>query len=133
LIEIESFTVAQSRKSTLLVAVVLGAVGGWQLYRAHLVRGRVLLAAAAVLLVCAAIPPAAVWFNKRWMTLAAILGYVNSRIILSALFFLVIAPVGLIARMMGHDPLTRRGAPQASYWQKRSSTRQQRAGYERAF
>jgi len=45
------------------------------------------------------------------------IGFVLSHVILAALFFLVITPVGVVMRAVGHDPLERRfrtGAP--SYW-----------------
>jgi hypothetical protein len=93
LIEIEQFTVAQARKSTLLVAGVLALISGWQLYRHRPTASMVLAVIVGVLLVCAAIPALAVRFNKWWMTLAGVLGYVNSRIILSVLFYLLMTPV----------------------------------------
>src|SRR4029079_12027248 len=89
LIEIEQFTVTQARKSTLLVAGVLALISGWQLYRHRPTASLVLAIIVGVLLVCAAIPALAVIFHKWWMTLAGVLGYVNSRIILSVMFFLL--------------------------------------------
>lgn len=133
LIEVEEFTVAQARKSTLVVAGVLTAIAAWQVYRARPTAALVLGGLVGVLLVCAAIPVAATFFNKWWMRLAGVLGYVNSRIILSALFFLIMTPVGLIVRLVGHDPLTRRHAKKASYWHRRANTRQSHEGYERSF
>jgi saxitoxin biosynthesis operon SxtJ-like protein len=133
LIEIERFTVAQARKSTLVVAGVLALLSGWQLYRGRPTASTVLAVSVAVLLVCAAIPALAVRFHKWWMTLAGVLGYINSRIILSALFFLMMTPVGLLLRATGHDPLERRKGKELSYWRKREATRQSRDGYQRAF
>lgn len=133
MIEGGDFTVAQARKSTLVVAGVLALLSGWQMYRGHSTAAVVLLAGSAVLLVCAAIPAAAVFFNKWWMTLAGVLGYVNSRIILSALFFVLIAPIGFVVRWVGYDPLTRRSGNEPSYWRRRPLTRQSREGFERSF
>jgi Saxitoxin biosynthesis operon protein SxtJ len=133
LIEGVNFTVAQARKSTLVVAGVLALLSGWQMYRGHSTAASVLFAASAVLLGCAAIPAAAVFFNKWWMTLAGVLGYVNSRIILSALFFLMVAPIGFLVRRIGHDPLTRRSGNEPSYWRRRPVTRQSHESYERSF
>jgi Saxitoxin biosynthesis operon protein SxtJ len=133
LIEGGDFTVAQARKSTLVVAGVLALLSGWQMYRGHSTAAGLLFAASAVLLVCAAIPAAAVFFNKWWMTLAGVLGYVNSRIILSALFFVMVAPIGFVVRRVGHDPLTRRSGNEPSYWRRRPLTRQSREGFERSF
>jgi hypothetical protein len=133
LIEVGDFTVAQARKSTLVVAGVLTLLSGWQMYRGHSTAAGVFLTGTAVLLVCAPIPAAAVRFNKWWMTLAGVLGYINSRIILSALFVVLVAPIGFIVRRVGHDPLKRRSGNEPSYWRRRPMTRQSREGYERSF
>ena len=42
---------------------------------------------------------------KIWMKLGAILGWVNTRIILGILFFGVILPIGWVMRLIGKDPL----------------------------
>ena len=133
MIEIGDVTVSQARKSTLVVAGVMALVSAWQLYRGRSTAAGVLGATVALLLVCGAIPAAAVRFHKYWMVIAGVLGYVNSRIILSALFFLIVTPVGVIVRLAGHDPLERRGETERSYWRPRSRTRQSREGYERAY
>jgi saxitoxin biosynthesis operon SxtJ-like protein len=133
LIEIEPFTVRQARKSTLVVAVVLALISAWQLYRGRPTASTVLAVIVGVLLVCAAIPALAVRFHKYWMTLAGVLGYINSRIILGVLFYLLMTPVGLVLRATGHDPLGRRKGKEPSYWRKRDATRQSREGYQRAF
>jgi hypothetical protein len=129
----EEFSVVQARKSTLLVAGVLALLGGWQVHRSHSTAAIAFGVTAGVLLVCAAIPVAAVWFHKWWMAFAGVLGFVNSRILLSLFFYLVMAPVGLIVRRAGHDPLERRSGRGASYWRPRISTRQSRESYERSF
>ena len=131
----EGVTVSQARKSTLIVAAIFGFLCGWQWYRGRPVLSEVFGAASAVLLVCAMIPAAAVWFFRRWMALAAVLGYVNTRILLSLFFYVIMTPVGFIMRVTGHDGLQRRGARrgQASYWHRREHTRQSKEGFERAF
>jgi len=56
-----------------------------------------------------------------WMKLGHVLGYVNSRIILGILFFLVMTPIGLVRRRFG-DPMNRAWDPQAdTYRQPRSA------------
>jgi len=133
LIEVEPYTQTQARKSTLVVAGVLALIGGWQAYRGRDAAVMALGAAVAALLVVAAIAPAAMWFHKWWMTLAGVLGYVNSRILLGAMFYLVLTPTGLLMRLLGNNPLERRRGDPGAHWHKRSNTRQTREGYERAF
>ena len=42
---------------------------------------------------------------KFWMFLGFVLGWFNSRIIFGLIFFLVLLPVAIIMRSVGHDPL----------------------------
>ncbi len=45
------------------------------------------------------------------------IGFVVSYVIMGALFYLLIAPVGLVFRLFGRDPLDRRFLPEAkTYW-----------------
>ncbi len=45
------------------------------------------------------------------------IGFVLSYVILGTLFYVIIAPIGLIMRLLGKDPLDQRFRPEAqSYW-----------------
>ena len=79
------------------------------------------------------VPVAARAFHRVWMGIAAVLGYVNSRILLSLLYYGVFAPVGLVRRLIGSDPMKRRGSTQSSYWVTREYTRQTKDQFERLF
>jgi protein-S-isoprenylcysteine O-methyltransferase Ste14 len=52
------------------------------------------------------------------LTLAAFpIGFVLSYVIMGTLFYVVIAPIGLVMRLFGHDPMERRIQRDAkSYW-----------------
>ena len=54
--------------------------------------------------------------NALWRRLALVLGWGNTRILLAILFFLVLTPVGLLARAAGWDPLRRKRGPGSSGW-----------------
>ena len=55
-----------------------------------------------------------------WMKLAYLLGWVNSRILLSVIFFLLFTPIALVTRLFGRDALDRRMNEKAiSYWKQR--------------
>jgi hypothetical protein len=45
--------------------------------------------------------------HRSWMTLGHYLGLINTRIILTIVFFAIITPLGLIKRTFGRDPLDR--------------------------
>ncbi len=127
-------TPAQARKSTLVVSAIFGLICAVQWYRGRLLPAEITGAIAALLLVVALVPPAAMWFFGRWMGLAAILGYVNTRILLSLFYYFIMTPVGAVLRLTGHDGMARRSKERKStYWQVREQTRQTREGFERAF
>ena len=53
-------------------------------------------------------PRALAWPHWLWSRLGEGLGWVNTRIILGAIFFLMITPFSLITRVWRRDPLRRR-------------------------
>jgi len=44
---------------------------------------------------------------RIWMKLAWVLGWINTRIILSIVFYLVVFPMGILLRLFGKDPMAR--------------------------
>jgi hypothetical protein len=48
--------------------------------------------------------------NRLWWKVALVLGWINSRILLGAVFFLVLTPIGTWWRVRGKDPMGRRRA-----------------------
>lgn len=44
---------------------------------------------------------------RVWMTIGNCLGWVNTRIILSIMFYLIILPAGILMRLFGKDPMAR--------------------------
>jgi hypothetical protein len=79
------------------------------------------------------LPPAAKLFHVYWMKLAMLLGHINSIILLTVLFYLVFVPYNLISRLIGRDPLQRRGKKRVSNWTERKTTRQTKERFERLF
>jgi hypothetical protein len=127
-------TDAQARKSALVVAAVLLVIAAWNVYRG---RTTIVIIFAsigvALVLVGLFIPAAARAFHKAWMRFAVALGHVNSRVLLTLMYYLVFTPYGLASRLFGRDPLRRRGKASESYWTKREATRQTRERFERLF
>ncbi len=63
-----------------------------------------------------------------------VLGSVVSRVILTLLFFLVLTPTGLVARLAGKDFLRLKlDRKAASYWIKRERTVKSQQDYEKQF
>ncbi|MDR3667890.1 MAG: SxtJ family membrane protein [Ignavibacteriaceae bacterium] len=72
--------------------------------------------------------------NKIWMILAILLGWIMTRVILSLLFYIVITPIGLIARISGKHFLDLKiDKSRTSYWDKRKNVQVSPADYERQF
>ena len=124
----------QARKTALIVAAVLALISVWNIYRGRFTVVAVFGAIAVLLtMIGLFVPVAARGFHRLWMGIAGVLGYVNSRILLTILYYLLLTPYGLISRVFGRDPLDRRGASRDTYWVKRESTRQTQQQFERLF
>lgn len=55
-----------------------------------------------------------------WMKLSLFLGRVNSYMLLTIVFYLVIVPAGMVMRLAGHDPMRRRIGTSARSYRKES-------------
>jgi len=132
--DLSNVTSEQAGKTSMLVAGALTAVAAILWWRGRMVSAAVFGSLAAVLLLIGLfVPPIAKLFHRGWMTFAFALGYVNSRIILSTIYFLVFVPYGIVSRLLGRDPLLLRGEDKESYWTRREATRQKKEQFERLF
>ncbi len=72
-------------------------------------------AAAGILWLWAFVLPGTLYpLHCFWMGLGSVLGWINTRIILTIIFFGMIFPIGLIMRIAGRDPMSRRYNPDAA-------------------
>ena len=72
--------------------------------------------------------------NKIWMTLAILMGWIMTRVILIVIFFIVLTPLGLIARLIGKDFLDLKiDKEKNSYWEVRDKKGEAAVDYERQF
>lgn len=93
----------------------------------HLLRhrplaGRAFLAAASLLLGLGLfVKPAALAIARAWLAFAGVIGAVNSRILLGAIFYLFLTPIALLARLCRGDflHLKKRDGADRTYWQAR--------------
>lgn len=127
-------TAQQARKSALMVAGVFLLLAAWNVWKARPTVYFTLGALAVILgLVGLLWPRGALAFDRSWMFLAGVLGYINSRILLSVMFYGVIAPYGWVMRLFGRNTMNRRGPGGETYWIPRKKTRQMPAQFERQF
>ena len=127
----------QARRTALLVAGVLTLIAALSYWRGRVLTAGVLGGIASLLILCGLFVP--VWarrFHVGWMRLALLLGYINSRILLSLMYYGVFTLYGAVSKLAGRDPLKRREGSrrrQQSYWVPRKTTRQSREQFERLF
>lgn len=70
-------------------------------------------AAAVITALALALPASLIWLYKPWMKFADVAQWVNSRIILFILFYLMILPIGLLRRLLRKDSMQRKFDPAA--------------------
>jgi hypothetical protein len=86
------------------------------------VKGGFLATAALLLAVGLFVKPAGALIARAWLKFGGMLGAVNSRIILGAIFYLFLTPIALLARLTRGDFLHLKKRPGAdrSYWHVRN-------------
>ena len=90
----------------LLFAGIAAAAAAALLWKAAPSWPAPLVAAVIFLSLAFAVPEALRPLYVVWMTLGALLAWVNTRIILGVLFFVVMTPLGWILRLVGKDLLS---------------------------
>ena len=72
--------------------------------------------------------------NKVWMSLAIVLGFIMSRVILTVLFYLVLTPISFLAKLVGKKFMVLKYDKSAkTYWEKRTIIQKKQIDYERQF
>ena len=123
------------RRFGLMVGAVVAVLALWFFHR-HKAHAPYFLGAGLVLaLLGLAAPRTLKALYIGWMTVGIVLGVAVSTVLLVIFFYLVVTPIGLIARCAGKDFLERAYEPSArSYWRQRDpSKRRAPADYERQF
>lgn len=126
---------ADLRKFGLSVGGVLALLGFWFLYRHKGYYAYFLYPGLALVVLGLAAPKTLKAIYIGWMTVALVLGLIVSTLLLSLFYYLVMTPVGLVARCFGKDFLARQLDRNASsYWLLRKPSQSKApADYERQF
>ncbi len=102
-------------------------------WRGRITRAEAVGGVGAVLLLLGLVQPSLLkWPSAAWWRFAKALGYVNARILLTVLFGLVLTPLGLIWRITGNDPLSRR-RERWNGWSAYPARYRDRKHYERMY
>lgn len=111
------------RRFGLLVGGIFLLLGIWPLAIRHQPARPSLLLAGSALGVLALVAPVALRpVHKVWMMVGALLGWINTRVILALVFYVIVTPLGLVLRACGKDPI-RTSVPNGSYRLARSPRR----------
>ncbi len=117
-----------------LVGGILAALGIFFLWRGRDTWEWLLGIGGALMITAAVYPLFLKPFQKAWMTLGILLGWVTSHIILIVLFYLVMTPLKFILLLFGKRLLQKnfRGA-EPSYWARRDIRERTKESLEKQF
>ncbi len=122
------------RKFGLTMGIALAIFGGLFFWRDRAIAPYLLILAAAFLPLAAVAPRALKPVQRVWMTLAIVLGWVMTRVLLTITFFIGITPLALTARLVGKRFLDLGFEPdRESYWEKRDPQTRGMERYENQF
>ncbi|MCP5230618.1 MAG: hypothetical protein H6948_00745 [Zoogloeaceae bacterium] len=110
-----------NRSFGLLFTVVFSVVGTWRFVRGDEWSYYVWFGIAAVFLILGLANAGILTpLNRLWMRFGLLLGMIVSPIVLGVIYFVMIAPIGILMRLFGRDPMKRQLEPDAeTYWEYR--------------
>jgi hypothetical protein len=110
-------------------SIAFGALLAW---RGHPRAGGVAAAIGLALVFGALVAPTALRVpNRLWWRFATVLGWINSRILLTVFFLAVLTPVGWVMRLAGRNPLRSTGT--GSNWTGYNDRRREPRHYEHLY
>jgi Saxitoxin biosynthesis operon protein SxtJ len=122
------------RKFGLTVGIVLAAIGTLLFYFEKSSAIYFIIIGGLLILLGILLPQLLKPLNKIWMGLAIVLGFIMTRVILTTLFYLVITPIGFLAKIFGKKfMLLKYDKSAKTYWEKRSVIHKKPIDYERQF
>ena len=128
-------TESDLRKFGFMVGGVIVVIAGIAYWKSWWILDAVLIVEAIglLLIAMAALSPLRLKIpHKYWMAFAVILGSIVSRIILFILFFLIVTPLSILAKVFGKKFfISYKESARASYWIKRDKNKP--INYERMY
>ena len=106
---------AQLRSFGLIVGGIFLLIGLWPaVFRGAEMRAWAVMAAGLLLTPALMVPTALRPVYTVWMAVGEVLGRINTKIILGVAFYIMVMPIGLVMRLLGHDPMRRKFDPRAA-------------------
>jgi hypothetical protein len=113
----EKNTPGSDRNFGLTMAAVAAILGSLPLLRGAAPHWVLLIIAAVFAILSLAVPRVLFPLNYVWFRFGLLLHHIISPVVIGAVFFLCVTPIGLIMRMLGKDVLSlRRRADLQTYW-----------------
>ena len=98
----------------LIVGGIFGVIGFWPMvFRGQGPRLWALAIAVALVIPAVVLPRSLTRVHRVWMAVGETLGWINTSILLSVVFYGIVTPMGIIMRCLGRDPMHRRFDPGA--------------------
>jgi hypothetical protein len=127
-------TIKDLRKFGLSVGIVLAGIGILLFYFEKSSAIYFAVIGGLLILFGALFPQLLKPLNRIWMSLAIVLGFIMTRVILTTLFYLVITPIGFLAKIFGKKFMALKYDRSAkTYWEKRTTIQKKQIDYERQF
>jgi len=122
------------KKFGITMGVILTIIGLYLLWKSN-DYFKYFFSVAAVFFTLGLILPASLkYVYKAWMSMAVVMGFIMTKIIMVIIFYLIVTPIGLIASITGKKFLDMKIDPSAnSYWLTRDQAPKVKADYERQF
>jgi len=111
------------RNFGLILAVVLAIFGGISLWKESESYKYLFPGSGASLILAMLLPNVLKLIYLPWMTVATIIGWVMTRVILTILYYLILTPIGIAMKLFGKDILDEKiNKDKPSYWVPRDKT-----------
>ena len=108
------------RSFGILLSIFLSILGGVSLWKGGTTYFYFFPSAIVALSISIIFPKALKFIYIPWMTVATVIGWVVTRVILTIFYYLVMTPFGLIAKILGKDLLDEKiESGRKSYWVQR--------------
>ena len=122
------------RQFTIVVGIVLGLLGGLFFLRERNYYHYFFILSFVFLFLGLVAPILLKPIQKIWMSLAILIGWFLTRVILIILFFLVVTPIGILAKIFRKQFLDIKFDRNTdSYWIRRETTSFDKRSYEKQF
>lgn len=112
-------TSAELRSFGLLVGTVFGLIAIYPLISGATLRAWAAVIGASLIAPAIFFPPLLELPYQVWNMIGKVLGWLNTRIILTVLYFAAIVPVSLVLKIFGRDPLKLQFDPDAESYREK--------------